>query len=196
MRPVTVVELIRHGEPVGGRRYRGTTDDPLSEEGWRQMEKATLAGGPWQRIITSPLRRCREFAVVLGRRCCVPVIEDARLREQGFGVWEGCTPEELRREDSGQLQRFYADPISHAPQGAEPLDVFLDRVGQAWFEILARHPGERLLVIGHAGTIRAIISHVLNVPPKSLFRVAIGYAATVRIESDGERPPTFVFEQP
>ncbi|MHB1590203.1 MAG: histidine phosphatase family protein [Sulfuricella sp.] len=33
----TTIDLIRHGEPVGGRRYRGRTDDPLSEKGWNQM---------------------------------------------------------------------------------------------------------------------------------------------------------------
>ena len=36
--PVTTIDLIRHGEPVGGRRYRGgRMDDPLSEKGWAQM---------------------------------------------------------------------------------------------------------------------------------------------------------------
>ena len=33
----TTIDLIRHGEPVGGRKYRGQTDDPLSEKGWAQM---------------------------------------------------------------------------------------------------------------------------------------------------------------
>ena len=34
---ITTLDLMRHGEPVGGRRYRGRTDDPLSEKGWNQM---------------------------------------------------------------------------------------------------------------------------------------------------------------
>ena len=37
---LTTIDLIRHGEPVGGRKYRGQTDDPLSEKGWEQMWKA------------------------------------------------------------------------------------------------------------------------------------------------------------
>ena len=36
---VTRIDLIRHGEPVGGRRYRGQIDDPLSEKGWKQMRE-------------------------------------------------------------------------------------------------------------------------------------------------------------
>lgn len=34
----TLIDLIRHGEPAGGRRYRGHgLDDPLTEKGWSQM---------------------------------------------------------------------------------------------------------------------------------------------------------------
>ena len=28
--PVTVVDLLRHGMPEGGGRYRGSLDDPLA----------------------------------------------------------------------------------------------------------------------------------------------------------------------
>jgi alpha-ribazole phosphatase/probable phosphoglycerate mutase len=191
---MTVIDVIRHGEPVGGRRYRGATDDPLSETGWRQMEEAT-AGRTWNRIITSPLRRCREFAVELGRRLSVPVSVDVRISEQGFGSWEGRTPDELRRQDPDQLRRFYADPLAYRPEGAEPLDDFLRRIGDSWRDILERHRGEHVLVVGHSGTVRAIVSLVLEVPQRSVFRIAIGYAAMARIEFDGERPPTLAFER-
>ena len=43
MTPPTLIDMIRHGEPVGGRRYRGQIDDPLSEKGWRQMWAAVAA---------------------------------------------------------------------------------------------------------------------------------------------------------
>jgi alpha-ribazole phosphatase/probable phosphoglycerate mutase len=191
---MTVIDVIRHGEPVGGRRYRGATDDPLSATGWRPMEEAT-AGRTWNRIITSPLRRCREFAVELGRRLSVPVSVDVRISEQGFGSWEGRTPDELRRQDPDQLRRFYADPLAYRPEGAEPLDDFLRRIGDSWRDILERHRGEHVLVVGHSGTVRAIVSLVLEVPQRSVFRIAIGYAAMARIEFDGERPPTLAFER-
>jgi len=31
---ITTIDLLRHGEPVGGRMLRGSTDHPLSETGW------------------------------------------------------------------------------------------------------------------------------------------------------------------
>jgi len=64
----TQIDLLRHGEPVGGRRYRGQTDDPLSEKGWQQMRAAVLDVQGWDVIYSSPLRRCAEFAQELSRR--------------------------------------------------------------------------------------------------------------------------------
>ncbi|MEW6253578.1 MAG: histidine phosphatase family protein, partial [Planctomycetota bacterium] len=61
----TLIDLMRHGEPVGGRRYRGQVDDPLSEKGWAQMRAAVGEAAPWHHVVSSPLLRCREFAETL-----------------------------------------------------------------------------------------------------------------------------------
>jgi len=53
----TTLDLMRHGEPVGGRRYRGQIDDPLSEKGWAQMQAAVGEKVPWTRVVSSPLLR-------------------------------------------------------------------------------------------------------------------------------------------
>ena len=58
----TWVDLLRHGEPEGGRRYRGAQDDPLSERGWRQMHASGIEGAQLTGVVSSPLRRCRAFA--------------------------------------------------------------------------------------------------------------------------------------
>jgi alpha-ribazole phosphatase/probable phosphoglycerate mutase len=190
---MAIIDLIRHGEPEGGRRYRGATDDPLTAAGWRQMEAAVAARSPWQRIYTSPLRRCRAFAEALGERHTIPVTEDARLQELGYGVWEGLTPEELRRQDPEQLTRFFNDPLAHQPAGAEPLVDFQRRVLAAWTDILQSHD-EHVLLVAHAGTLRAILGQVLGMPLQNMFRINIGYAALIRIRREGTRPAALVIE--
>nr|WP_245832014.1 histidine phosphatase family protein [Solemya velesiana gill symbiont] len=65
MKQKTLIDLLRHGQPLGGRMYRGKQDDPLTEEGWDQMWHAASGETPWQQVISSPLRRCREFAEAL-----------------------------------------------------------------------------------------------------------------------------------
>ncbi|MGO2393025.1 MAG: histidine phosphatase family protein, partial [Halomonas sp.] len=74
----TTIDLLRHGEPVGGRMLRGSTDHPLSDAGWQQVKDAvmrhTVEGHlPYDAIVTSPLMRCREFALWLGEEFDLPV---------------------------------------------------------------------------------------------------------------------------
>ena len=54
------IDLLRHGD-TGQRSYRGQLDDPLSTLGWSQL-RAAIFGRSWDAIVTSPLRRCAEFA--------------------------------------------------------------------------------------------------------------------------------------
>ncbi len=183
------VDLLRHGEPLGGRRYRGWRDDPLTERGWRQMQEAVAGQAPWQRVLSSPLSRCRTFAQHLARELGVPLEVDERWKEIGFGLWEGRSAAELRARDPHCLRRFYHDPVGAAPPGFEGVAAFMARVQSVWEEVLARHPGERLLVVTHAGVMRAVVAHLLGAPPGHLFRLHVGHAALLRIRGDGERPP-------
>lgn len=178
----TTIDLIRHGEPLGGRKYRGQIDDPLSEKGWAQMRQAVGNLHPWQHIYSSSLSRCSEFAYELGRRHQLSVELDDRLREIGFGAWEGKTAEELNALDPGCVARFASDPIAHRPQGAETLQDFHSRVIGAWNEIIQRHEGEHLLLVGHAGMMRMIIREVLDMPLASMFRIHVANAAITRIQ--------------
>lgn len=82
----TLVDFLRHGEPVGGRRYRGDgADDPLSDKGWQQMWDAVGDSAPWTHIVTSPMQRCHAFAKALQEHYELPVEVDTRFREVGLG---------------------------------------------------------------------------------------------------------------
>jgi alpha-ribazole phosphatase len=180
----TTIDLIRHGEPVGGQMYRGQLDHPLSEKGWRQMREAVGEHRPWDLIVTSPLRRCAEFAKEVAGRHGLPLESDARLMEIGFGAWEGRTAAELMAESPDILSRFWSDPLCNTPPGAESLTDFHARVVQAWGDLLARFPDRHLLVVGHAGMMRAVVSHVLDMPVERMFRLQVDNAAVIRIRVD------------
>jgi alpha-ribazole phosphatase len=183
----TQIDLLRHGEPVGGTRYRGQLDDALSEKGWQQMWRTVEGMSDWQQIVTSPLLRCSSFAVALGERLQLPVHEEPRFREVGFGEWEGYTRLELEEFSPGQVARFLQDPVNSRPPGAEPLEEFTGRV-QAGFDVLLdRFAGQSVLVVAHAGVIRAIMAYVLEVPPSRMYRIHVANAAISRIRTDKER---------
>lgn len=181
----TQVDLLRHGEPVGGRRYRGQIDDPLSERGWQQMRAAVMGRRDWDVIYSSPLTRCAEFAQELSGRLLLPLTTDERLKEIGFGNWEGRTPDEIRSDDPLRLDNFWRNPISNRPEGAETLASFQTRVSAAWAEICAAHAGQRVLIVGHAGITRMILSLVLGSPAEYMFRIQVDNAGLTRIRIQG-----------
>lgn len=183
----TTIDLLRHGEPLGGGRYRGQLDDALSEKGWQQMWQAVEGRSDWQQIITSPLQRCQAFADVLGAQHGLPVHSEPHFSEVGFGAWEGKNREEVEQQFPGQLARFYQDPVNQRPPGAEPLDEFLSRVRNAFDELLPRFAGQTVLIVAHAGVIRAIMSHALEIPPVAMYRIHVENAGMTRLSTDGER---------
>ena len=153
MSQATTIDLLRHGTPVGGRRYRGQIDDPLSEEGWAEMWAAVNGARPWRQIVCSPLSRCRQFAEALGDRLALPVAEDPRLREVGFAAAKAA----LVRPHPA----CYLPPVRPNPQ--------------------------------EESMIRAALTHVLQAPLGSMYRMSVATASISRIRSDGERPPTVLF---
>lgn len=181
---VTTVDLIRHGEPEGGSRYRGHIDDPLSKRGWDQMRSAVDSYRSWDRVLTSPLSRCRDFSVELAGREQIPMEEVQDFMEIGFGAWEGKTAQELMDDDPEALHRFWSDPINNTPPGAETLHDFSKRIIARWNQIINDFQGEHLLIVGHAGVIRMIMSHILGMPMERMFRIHVPNAGISRIQVD------------
>jgi len=193
---ITTIDLIRHGEPVGGSKYRGQSDDPLSEKGWRQMREAVGEQRPWDVLITSPLSRCAEFAMELAARRALPLHTDPRFMEVGFGEWEGRDRTELAAEQPDAIERFRADPVANRPPGAEPLDQFRDRVAEAFDDVATAHAGRHLLIVAHAGVIRMVVRRVLDVPLAKVSRLQVPNAGITRVRvevRDGELLPQLVF---
>lgn len=173
------IDLIRHGEPVGGRKIRGQTDDPLSDTGWKQMRDAVASLGPWSFVASSPLSRCRAFADEVAAKLGQPVTLDARLQEIGFGAWEGQYHDDIATEDPQRWMRFRREPARYRPDGAEALTDFYARVVAGFQSVCTAHAGSGLIVC-HAGVIRALTCWALGAAPENLFRIDVPYAGISR----------------
>lgn len=196
MTTITTFDFLRHGEPVGGKKYRGQTDDPLSEKGWAQMRAATAGEQTWTAIVSSPLSRCRAFADSLSATLALPVQLDARLAEVGFGVWEGQTAAQIKQQDPDCIFNFKCDPVGKRPEGAEPLADFYARVVAAYEDMHERYAGRHILVVAHAGVIRMAICHALGLPPEQAYRINVGSAGLARIRLEvqaGQRLDSLMF---
>ncbi|NOZ51845.1 MAG: alpha-ribazole phosphatase family protein [Gammaproteobacteria bacterium] len=178
----TTIDMIRHGEPVGGKRYRGQIDDPLSDNGWQQMRQTVANHKPWDSIVSSTLSRCAAFAKELSHRHNIPLQLDERFKEKAWGEWEGKTPAELNEHDPFTVTRYLQDPLNNLPHGAEPITDFQKRVLDGWQQLITLHQHKHVLLVGHAGVIRVIISHVLHIPVEHMFRIQVANASVTRLD--------------
>ena len=117
--------MIRHGETEWNvkKRFQGQSDIPLNNEG-RKIARITaeaLADVPFTRVYTSPLKRAYETAIIMIGTRDIPVIEDARIMEISFGVYEGaCFSEEDYGVSGTEFLKFFNEPEAYVPpKGAE-----------------------------------------------------------------------------
>lgn len=178
------LDLLRHGETELGGGFRGSLDDALTESGWRDMRAATQLLRPWTRVISSPLRRCADFARELAAAHSLPLVLVDELRELHFGDWEGRHASELMEQHAEELGRFWADPYGFTPPAAEPMSDFAARVLQGVVQLQLRYPGQHLLVVTHGGVMRFLLARARGLPAAELLQVEVGHAQLSRIQAD------------
>ncbi|HJB18327.1 MAG TPA: histidine phosphatase family protein [Candidatus Bariatricus faecipullorum] len=137
------IYLIRHGETDWNklRRLQGQADIPLNEFG-RQLARETepaLRNVPFDRIYTSPLKRARETAELVTAGRNLPIIEEPRLKEMGFGEFEGlcCREEGWNIPDPGFRDFFNAPEKYRPPKGGESFQQVSDRLESFLKELYA-----------------------------------------------------------
>lgn len=192
----TTIDLLRHGQTEGGEIFRGSTDLPLTDEGWQQMQRALQGQADWQCIISSPLSRCADFARWLAAHQGIPHDSQPGLQEICFGDWEGRPFAEIQTQYGEQLKQFWRDPVRHTPPNAEPMTAFCQRVKTCLWQRVAEHRSEHLLLVTHGGVIRAILADILGSDISSLMRYDVPYASLSRIRiyhDDGSDWPQLVF---
>ncbi|MGX9378259.1 alpha-ribazole phosphatase family protein [Pseudomonas sp. JQ36] len=181
------LDLLRHGETELGGGLRGSLDDALTEKGWAQMRAAVVAGGPWDRLISSPLQRCARFATELGEQLNLPVQLEKDLQELHFGAWEGQSAAALMETDAEALGLFWADPYAFTPPQGEPVSEFAARVLGAVARLHQAYAGERVLLISHGGVMRLLLAQARGLPREQLLNVEVAHASlfALSVEANG-----------
>lgn len=177
MKPGGRIVLMRHPKPAvpPGLCY-GQSDVALAD-GWQDVLAANvdeLAG--IDRIITSPLARCREPAEWLARRLAVPVMEEPRLMELNFGEWEGRFWTDF---DGPESRAWAADFVHRAPPGGESLTALADRVRAVVTESAPGYP----LLVTHGGPIRVLRALAEGRPLHDVFTVDVPYAELIPLST-------------
>lgn len=178
----TTIDLLRHGELLGGVRYRGSIEAELTAAGRADMDAVwSRLKGRVESIVTSPLSRCRLAAGEWAEHNDIDCEIITDLREMHYGAWEGMTAEEIEQRFPGQLTRWRENPVGMQIPGAESIEGFAERVTRAWDAMLRGHAGRHVLLVAHSGTLRVILAHVLGAPLSATRRFSMPYAAWSRV---------------
>lgn len=171
------VDLLRHGEVEGGPCFRGRRDDPLSTRGLEQLREATALDPGWTALISSPARRCVDFARVLASRLGIEPQILPELAERDFGDWEGLIAAQI---PAPSLSRFWDDPTGFTPPGGEPHAAFRERVLGGWRRIDAQST-PHALVLTHGGVVRLLLAELLGLPARALLQIEVAPASLSRL---------------
>ena len=152
--------LIRHGETEWNTagRIQGFRDIALSERGLRQAQVLArhLEGQVLDAVYSSDLTRAMQTAEPLARQRGVTLRIDPRLKERGFGLFEGHTYAEAEANWPHEYAIWRQRDPGHAVPGGESYRDARVRVLASLDEMARRHAGQTIAVITHGGVLDII----------------------------------------
>lgn len=179
--------LVRHGVTDWNAegRLQGQSDTPLAPEGIEQARKlaSRLSQEKIDAVWSSDLQRARQSAEIIANPHGLEVILSPVLREASFGLWEGLTESEiiaLGQED--QWRNYRANSLTHRPPEGELLEEICERMLKVLEQIKVANPSGTVVVVGHGGSLRAILCDALGSPIPAWRRLSLSNACLNLIE--------------
>ena len=174
--------LVRHTrvDVPSGICY-GRTDVPLADSFETESEfiRSELSGIEFDHVFCSPSSRCMQLGTLLD----YPLHPDERLKELNFGEWEGNTWDAIFESPSGK--KWFADYLHEACPNGESDQDMLHRIESFITDLPGTDLPEtngNILVITHAGVIRAFQVLLKNRPIKKVFDTPIVYGQITILE--------------
>lgn len=175
---VARLALIRHGEIVRPTWTSNFDRAPLSDRGRGQVAALAAAwpGDPPAAIVSSPLRRAYESALVLSEAFQRPIRKRPCLKE-----WSPDDSDLPQPEYKALERRAWAD-LDYVPPTRESLAMAAER-GRTCIEAIGEsHQGRTVAVSGHGTLFSLVLSEVKGERPKEAYKDSIGFAHAAILE--------------
>lgn len=190
MQIMTTFYIARHGETEWNvkKLLQGQTDSPLTEKGLTQAAGLAekLRHIYFDVVFSSDLLRAKRTAEVIAIERKLAVNTNALLRERNFGVYEGRTGEDFRKENAALIEQF--NQLTAAEQSRfkyahdiESNDEMIARFLTFIREVAVTYEGKTILIVTHGSLMRAVLIHLAHPVSKH----AIENAAYFKLLSDG-----------
>lgn len=174
----TTLYITRHGQTEWNvaKIMQGHHDSPLTELGVSQAVwlSEALSYINFAAIYSSSTLRARRTAEIICRQRSIEVVAHDHLREVYMGDWEGRKYSELEKRYPEEFSAFWNNPHLFKPvNGGESYYDLQERVVPLLKEIIARHEGEEILIVTHAGTLKLMLGHFGERPLADLWKPPI-----------------------
>ncbi|MFZ0243571.1 MAG: histidine phosphatase family protein [Desulfobacterales bacterium] len=187
---MTTLFLMRHGaieNPAAGR-FIGQADVALGRDGRLQAEAwhAELRQVAFSVVWSSDLVRATETAGIVFASHAAGVRTSRQLREIHLGQWEGMPRRRVRDEQPDLWQARGKDLSGFRPPGGESFRDLQQRVVAPVTRMAAETSGH-VGIVTHAGVIRVLVCHFLEMPLSHLFRIRVDYGSLNIVSHSPER---------
>ncbi|KDQ58456.1 hypothetical protein JAAARDRAFT_128883 [Jaapia argillacea MUCL 33604] len=204
------IYFARSGQSLIEHSYKADSD--LSPGGWEYAEKLKefvlqrrakslkeqgLENNKERRLViwTSARRRSHHTAwpFLSPPSSNVKVVEKPQMSEINPGVWDGLTPDQVRKYYPDEWERFVKDPYAYRAPRAESYHDLCVRLEPVLVEL--EREQEDLLIIGHASVIRCLLAYLIGLPASEIpaIEIARGDLLEVTPTSYGVHSQAFHF---
>lgn len=179
--------IMRHGKTDWNAEHKlqGRTDVPLNDDGKNMAENARkeYANVHFDVCYCSPLIRAKETAEIFLKGRNIPIIEDRRLIEMSFGIYEGI-------KNSFEMPDCPINVLFTAPQnynfrieGAESWDELFSRTKDFLQNVALPQveSGKDVLIVGHGAMNSSIVCQVKNLEIKDFWSAGLEQCKLMRL---------------
>lgn len=197
------IVFVRHGQPEWVKNGLNVVNPPLTDLGHVQAEAMSsklATDGEWSEVLVSPLDRARQTAAPLYERLGGSEQIDPWLEEIRDPAWHG-TPAEKAQMAYDELRARPAYERWHGLEEGESIREFTERIRAGASKFLAdrgvvradhdlpvwhiKNPGDRIVLVAHAGTNSTTIALLLGLQPTpwEWDRFVLGHTSISRLEA-------------
>lgn len=167
----TTVYIIRHGETEWNRLglLQGQLASPLTKEGIEKTEamRPEITELNPDVVYSSDQERALTTARILTADLDREIREHSGLREMNFGIFQGKSWDFIESEMRDIYDIYRRDDIDYAIPEGESHKQFHERVVGALEEITQSHPGRKILIVSHGGSINKMLGYVEGMEPSA-----------------------------
>ncbi|WP_083914826.1 MSMEG_4193 family putative phosphomutase [Ilumatobacter nonamiensis] len=178
-KPTTIL-LVRHGQtPTTGKVLPGRAKGlHLADEGQRQAEIAAeriAELGSVAAVYSSPLERAKETAAPISKALGLRTKVERGLFECDFGDWTGKELSKLNKLP--EWKTVQSAPSTFRFPNGESFTEMQTRMVSTLDRLRLQHPGETIVCVSHADTIKAAVAHALGTHIDLFQRIVISPAS-------------------